>query len=100
MTKKLDVKHFKAMGYLQELNRQFLHPIGLALSVKVDDETGEETLDYIVDSRDDPEGIIFDDSMIDEEFRQRAIAIRFIQSNFAKRRKEALGYVIQPYNQD
>ena len=43
--KYIDVNEFIEEGYLQELNRRFLHPLGLALTVAADadDETGETT---------------------------------------------------------
>ena len=52
----MPVKEFRREGYLQELNRQFLHPLGLALEVIVEDD-GSETLGGIWDYRSDPEGI-------------------------------------------
>ena len=33
MKNKIDVKEFREKGYLQELNRRFLHPLGLALEI-------------------------------------------------------------------
>jgi len=62
--KYMDVKEFHAEGYLQELNRKFLHPLGLALEIILD-EDGTETLGGIWDYRDDPEGIGFAKGMID-----------------------------------
>lgn len=58
--KYLTVKEFREKGYLQELNRQFLHPLGLSLAIMIDEETGKETFGNIWDCREDPEGIIFD----------------------------------------
>lgn len=87
--KKLDIAEFQQLGLLQEVNRRFFHPIGLALAIEV--PTAEDTtpkycpycgsnlglwghddncankdykfcpfsLAYIIDSRDDPEGFIF-----------------------------------------
>lgn len=83
---------FRRLGYLQELNRQFLHPLGLALSVTVDEETGE-WLGPILDMRDDPEGIIFGEDI------QLGVKAGMIQRETKKRweaRQKALGYVIQP----
>lgn len=54
----MSVKEFREGGYLQELNRRFLHPLGLAMSVFVD-EDGNETFGNIIDCRDEEEGIIF-----------------------------------------
>jgi len=58
--KRIPIKEFRELGYLQELNRRFLHPLGLALEVIKDDETGEEKLGGIWDFRDDDEGIYYD----------------------------------------
>jgi hypothetical protein len=58
--KRIDIKEFREKGYLQEANRLFFHPLGLALEVIIDKETGEEKLGGIWDYREDPEGILFD----------------------------------------
>lgn len=55
--KLMDIKEFKERGYLQELNRRFLHPLGLALVVIKED--GAYRIGGIRDSRDNPSGIIF-----------------------------------------
>lgn len=55
----MDAEEFQRLGYLQEVNRLILHPLGLALSIVTDDE-GNTTLGSIWDSRDDPGGIVFD----------------------------------------
>jgi hypothetical protein len=39
--KKIDIKEFREKGYLQELNRQFLHPLGLALEITINDDGTE-----------------------------------------------------------
>lgn len=57
--KRIDIKEFRERGYLQEANRLFFHPLGLALEIIIDEETGEEKLGGVWDSRDDPEGILF-----------------------------------------
>lgn len=54
----LDVREFRTLGYLQEVNRLFMHPLGLALSVAIN-EDGTEQLGPIWDYRDDPEGLGF-----------------------------------------
>ncbi len=50
----------RAAGLLQEINRRFLHPMGLALEVVIGDQ-GIERLGGIWDYRDDPEGMAFMD---------------------------------------
>ena len=64
--KYLDIAEFRKLGFLQEANRQFFHPLGLALEVTIN-EDGTETLGRIWDGRDDPEGFIFGDDNIDIE---------------------------------
>ena len=63
MTKYMDIKEFRELGFLQEVNRRFLHQFGLALKVVVD-EDGTESLGGIWDYRDDPEGIRFKKGVI------------------------------------
>lgn len=65
--KKMDIKEFRELGFLHEANRQFFHPLGLALEVVVDDDTGEESLGGIWDYRDDPEGLFYTNDVIDEK---------------------------------
>lgn len=61
----IDIKEFREAGYLQEVNREFLHPLGLAIEVRIDDD-GTETLSGVWDYRDDPEGILFADAPVEE----------------------------------
>lgn len=94
--KRMDIKEFREMGILAELNRAFLHPLGLALEVSFDEETGEEKLGGIWDYRDDPEGILFSK----EHFPTEKIlkAQEFIRQKHDQRLK-VLGFVWQdPHN--
>ena len=61
---RIDIKEFRRIGLLQEVNRQFFHPRGLALEVVTDLVTGAESLGGVWDYRGDPEGMGFDDDMI------------------------------------
>lgn len=94
--KKMPIEQFLALGYLQELNRRFLHPLGLALELTVvNDGAGDMTRSVasIWDYRDDPEGIIFDEEILD------ALKAKFIYDESAKKtwkRFQTLGYIIQP----
>lgn len=64
----MDLNEFRDEGFLQEVNRLFFHPRGLALCVDYDDDTQQVTgLAGIWDYRDDPEGIIFGAGVIDPE---------------------------------
>ena len=90
-TKVLSVREFRDLGYLQELNRQFLHPLGLSLEVtSADPATGEEQL-QVSDCREDPDPPVpervdlFKTMLIRDEIRQRYAP-----------RTQALGHWVQP----
>lgn len=59
--KLMDLQEFRDGGFLQEVNRCFFHPLGLALAVECDDadHTTVTGLWGIYDSRDDEEGYIY-----------------------------------------
>lgn len=90
--KYMDIKEFREKGFLQELNRLFLHPLGLALEINVDDN-GNENLSRIWDCRLDPEGIAFADEVL-EHAKTNNVESERIQHVDA--RLEKLGYVVQP----
>lgn len=73
--KRMNIREFRAEGFLQEANRVFFHPLGLALEVNVEDD-GTETLGGIWDYRDDPEGVAFGPGVIDPENIQKVEAER------------------------
>ena len=95
----INIEEFRTKGYLQELNRQFLHPLGLALEISID-ENGEETLGNIWDYRDDLEGIYYglsdssktriDTFKTKSEFIENELALR------NKYRQNVLGFDIEP----
>jgi len=97
--KKIKIKEFRKLGFLQELNRQFLHPMGFALEVIVDEKTGEEQLGGIWDYRDDPEGIIYDIENSDEERIKRfAENANYVENHINKMiatRIDILGYGVE-----
>lgn len=90
--KRIDIKEFREFGYLQELNRSFLHPLGLALEVVIEEDGGEH-LGGVWDYRDDPEGIRYGDGMLDA-----AKARRVEQSRSQRWKARALrcGWFVQP----
>jgi hypothetical protein len=89
MSKRMSVAEFRERGYLQELNRNFLHPLGLALEVVVVD--GHERFGEVWDYRDDPEGIVYAD--FDDA---KAQAIRQEWDARREPREQRLGYMVQP----
>ncbi len=96
---RMDVKTFRELGYLQELNRQFLHPLGLALEVVIDD-TGNESFGGVWDYRDDPEGISYGIGQSDLDRVQRfVIKAQYVESErrrIAISRNKLLGFDIEP----
>ncbi len=89
----MNVSEFVAFGYLQEVNRQFLHPLGLALAVATL-EDGTVKLAGIVDYRDDPEGMVFEGLGPAEIIKAQRVAA--LQELASKKRAAALGYYVQP----
>lgn len=91
--KRIPIKEFRELGFIQEINRRFLHPCGLALEVIVDKDAGTETLGGVWDYRDDPEGMEFAEGVISVE-KARSVD-RLLKAKEETRLRE-LGYVVQP----
>ncbi len=91
--KMMDLAEFRRIGFLQEANRQFFHPLGLALEVIVNDDGDGLELGGIWDYRDDPEGMEFDESVLS---REKACAVAALRSTKADARMARLGSVVQP----
>ncbi len=89
--RRMSIQEFRDFGFLQEVNRQFFHPLGLALEVIVDEQGNVTQLGGVWDYRDDPEGIVFEE--VDLE---KAARILELQKQKAETRQAKLGYVIQP----
>lgn len=96
VSKRMPVAEFREFGLLQELNRRFLHPLGLALEVAVDPETGAETFGGIWDHRDDPEGIYFGGDPAEFNARERAVQVALAWERRRDARIAAIGYMVQP----
>lgn len=94
----IDIKEFREKGYIQELNRRFLHPLGMAIEVVVDNN-GEEKLGGIWDYREDEEGIYYDIKNSDDSRKSRFKANeKFIDEELESRgkaRMEKLGFDIE-----
>jgi hypothetical protein len=119
---RIDIAEFRREGYLAELNRRFLHPLGLALEVvaeakcascgceredhwtdpgnpcpkcaSTDDPLTSERLGGVWDYRDDPEGIYFGNDLA--ELGEIADHIAELWAKREGPRVAALGYMIQP----
>lgn len=94
MNKMMDIAEFRSKGYLQEVNRLLLHPLGLALQVTIDDENNE-VISGIIDCRDDDEGIIF--ATIGEPHASKAAFIAEERERRREKRSKLFsGDVVQP----
>jgi hypothetical protein len=90
--KRMNITEFREFGLLQELNRQYLHPLGLALEVVVN-EDGSEQFGGIQDWRDDPTGLMFAPEDLSVEKMER---VRTEWQTKDKIRRKAFGWNIQP----
>jgi hypothetical protein len=97
--KRIDIKEFREKGYLQELNRRFLHPLGLALEI-ISEDDGTEKLGGVWDYRDDEEGIYYDLANSDDERIERFKENEFFVFNEmmkrSEKRTEMFGSNIEP----
>jgi len=91
---RMDIAEFQAEGFLQEANRNFFHPLGLALGIEQTDE-GSWRLGGIWDYRDDPEGMVFAD-LAEHEAIVKAGSVAAEAAKHTVRRLELFGSVIQP----
>lgn len=97
--KKMSVEEFRTLGFLQEVNRQFLHPRGLAIEVMIDDD-GKESFGEVWDSRDDPEGIYYDLKASDHErvetFKEKSETVEEERLKHVDARVKLIGSEIEP----
>lgn len=80
----IDIKEFREKGFLQEANRMFFHPLGLALEVVID-AYGKGHIGGIWDFRDAPEGLLYGDYVID---RNKAVQIEELRLSKVKARRK------------
>ncbi len=86
----MEIREFVDQGYLMELNRQFLHPLGMALEITSDKDG--VWLSGIWDARDDPEGIVFDEPPDGAKILRIADEMRVHHAT----RQALFGWAIQP----
>lgn len=80
---------FRDRGYLQEVNRRVLHPLGIAIALYENDmldENGEFSIS-IIDVRNDPEGYLFLD-LSDPESERKYLNVEKEFSEKAEARKK------------
>jgi len=95
-TKYLPAKDLLDLGVLQELNRRFMHPMGLALEL-VEHDDGTVTLGGVWDHRDDPEGMLFTDELLATPEAQRKFeSVEALLEAHRETRVTRYGWQIQP----
>jgi hypothetical protein len=80
-------------GVLQEVNRSFFHPLGMALTIKYYEET--DIAEIFLQTTNDDEGFIFTE--IDSD-KQRVF--REFANDKYDRRQDEVGFIIQTHNID
>jgi hypothetical protein len=83
----LDLKELRNAGYLQEVNRLFFHPLGLALAIQPDNRL------CVLDRRADLEGFVFSDP---SSLTEKADLIEAERQRRRIPRMLKLGYFVQP----
>jgi hypothetical protein len=94
MVRHLSFAELRENGLLQEINRQLLHPLGLALEAEPARIVGDPVICRILDHRHDPEGMIF--AVPATELRSRARQFSRLWKRRTVPRRKALGFVVQP----
>lgn len=89
--KYMDLREFRDEGYLQEINRRLLHPLGLALEV-THHADGSVSLSGVWDDRDDPEGTRYEGA----DLAPKAANVSRLWIEREAARRAALGYMVQP----
>jgi len=91
----MSIDEFVHEGYLQEVNRLFFHPLGMALEVVVDGD-GDYFLGGIWDYRGEPGGILFEPPLVDEDAVRKARTVNEqLMQNYEERLNILDGSFIQ-----
>jgi len=93
--KSIDLAEFRRLGYLQELNRYFLHRLGLAMAIMCNDD-GSETFAGISDHREVPGGVAFVDLTDGDASARASFIITEIEKRAPDRCKLFGGHDVQP----
>ena len=90
----MDLNEFVNEGFLQEVNRQFFHPLGLALAVSYSDGKAVG-LAGLWDYRDDPEGMIFGEELAKSKtFNEKASRVKEMFESKRAVREEKFGWIL------
>jgi len=88
-------------GLLFEINRILLHPLGMALEINVDDETGDPvSIGGIWDYRDDPEGILYGEDELEIGFEKITKFMEEFGNEKIQQRYETVGFITQGVSEE
>lgn len=95
--KLVSLQEIMDMGLLFEINRRVLHPLGMAMAVNIDPNDPEDEGEFggILDSRDDPEGFIYGDDLMESGLKKFEDYMEREGLEKLRVRQEQLGYIIQ-----
>ena len=91
--KYMGAEEFRDEGFLQEVNRQFFHPLGLALALDIDagiDEDGYMRV-QVWDEKEDPEGWFFGKGELSQEKADNVAQLRASKRNLRNQILERTG---------
>lgn len=88
---RMNVREFRELGLLQEINRRLLHPMGLALDVAIERD-GSESLGGVWDYRDSRVGVRFD---FEPDVAKASSVDALFESHRAERERR-YGWHVQP----
>jgi hypothetical protein len=93
---KLDANYLLDSGLIFEINRSFLHLVGLSLVVTKNPETDSSTLS-IIDNRKNPENLLFKKETFEKGNRKLRRFMKEYGWNQMKRRQKILGFASQSW---
>ena len=87
-------------GLLFRINREILHPLGLAMEIQTWKYKGKQKAKFtnkLWDYRRDPEGMLYADETFTEADQKHKLFMKKFGEKKLKERYKRLGYIIQPH---
>lgn len=93
--KRVSISRLVDDGLLFEINRQVLHPLGMALAVVVDSSNQSTPESVVLLETDDAEGVLFDESNFIDGASKFSNYFKKAGEDRVSKRYETLGYIRQ-----
>lgn len=81
-------------GLLFAINNQLLHPFGMAIAIKINDDDTKE-FGGIWDYRSDPEGLLYDDETLKSGIEKLEKFMEEFGTDKLQQRMDSLGFIVQ-----